>query len=257
MIDADISMSELEEIAKRAYVSVASNRSAKRNGSVNQSSVAAITGLSRPEVKALFLKNPSDPVKAPRSRAGRVIDGWTNDSRFITSAGEARVIPLATGQRSFAELVRLYAGDIPPKAMLDRLERLKLVRILPASRSQPRRVQLARTTAAARLNPQVAVVLGHLSDALRAACSEESVPFSTVRLFANDESQLAAVGRAANERKEAFLSGLESSFPPVPGNERTIEIVLGLWQTKSNSTAPERDEPTKRPRVSSRQKRRP
>lgn len=255
MIDADISISEFEEIAKRAYVSVASNRTVKRNGSINQSSVAAITGLSRPEVKTLFSALPTT-LKRPRSRAGRVIDGWRNDARFATSAGVTRVIPLAGSQRSFAELVRLYAGDIPPKAMLDRLQRLKLVRILAAARNQPRRVELMRTSANAHMDPQLAIVLSYLSNALRADFSKESAAISTVRLRAKDEIQLAAIGRAAYERSEAFISGLEKSFPQEAGSDQMIEIFVGLWTKGESSSVFRSREVLGKPRIGGRYKRR-
>ena len=230
MIDADLSMGEFEEIAKRAYVTVASGRAARSNGSVNLSRVAAVTGLSRAEVKALFAGAKNLPQQPPRSRAGRVIDGWTTDPKFRTSIGAPRPLALAAGPSSFVELVRRYAGDIPPKAILDRLERLQLVKVMPTRSKGSKRVHLVKKAPTTRLNSHLLPIVEHLADALCATGPNNSTTLSAVRLKARDQPQLAAIVRAAIERRDVFLSGLESSFQSTSEKGPELEIFVGVSQ---------------------------
>ena len=230
MIDADLSMREFEEISKRAFVSAASSRAVRRNGTVNRSRVAAITGLSRAEVTALFVGDSLTLQRSQKSRAGRVIDGWTNDPRFRTRVGAPRVLPLVAGPNSFAELVRLYAGDIPPKAILDRLQQLQLVNIQPETLGSRARVHLVRKAPTSRMTSQLISVVEHLANALRTTASGHPTTVSSVRLRAKDQPQLAAIARAALERQEVFLSGLESSFPATADASAELEIVVGISQ---------------------------
>lgn len=228
MIDADLSMQEFEEIAKRAYVSVASHRAARRNGTVNRSRVAAITGLSRAEVKTLFTSGSTAATKVQKSRAARVVEGWTTDPLFSTRAGSARVLQLGDGSQSFSELVRLYAGDIPPRAMLDRLQRLGLVAVTLNRAKSGGRVQLVKKTPTNALSPLVDPIIEHLSNALRSAKESPLTAVSSVQLPAPDAPTLAAITRAAIERRDVFLSGLVSSFPVSSNRYPSLEVFVSI-----------------------------
>jgi hypothetical protein len=235
MIDSDLSLKEFEDIAKRAYVVVASNRATRASGTVNHSQVAAITGLSRAEVKGLLAPHVPVPAVTNPSRAARVIDGWTNDPRFRRRDGEARVLRLTEGTYSFKELVRLYAGDIPPKAILDRLKRLRLVRVTPDTRSPAARVHLIQKAPSSSLNAEAADVLGHLSRALNTASTGQIPRVASARLTAKDSPQLAAIARAVIERRDAFLSGLTSSFSESPRGGPFIEILVSIARSEQEA----------------------
>lgn len=229
MIDADLPMREFEDIAKRAFVSVAGARALRRNGTVNRSRVAAITGLSRAEVTALFADANSVTRASHKSRAGRVVDGWSTDRRFRTAARTPRVLTISNGAGSFSELVRLYAGDIPPKAILDRMERLKLVRVLLPAGQKQKRVQLLKKVPGGTLYPDLLTVVKHLSNALRAPQHSLFTTVTSTRIYARDSIQLAAISRAAEERREVFLSGLQSSFPRrAAGTATSFEVFVGI-----------------------------
>src|SRR5690606_26301935 len=55
------------------------------------------------------------------------ISGWTQDEAFMDSQGNPADLPLDNSPNSFAELVRRYSGDAPPRAVLDELEQVGAV----------------------------------------------------------------------------------------------------------------------------------
>jgi hypothetical protein len=117
------------EMAKRAYVSVAEEDEfciPRRKQS--DSRIAVITGLTRKDVRRLRGTTAEagatdDAAQMVRhNRAARVVEGWANDAEYRDADGP-RQLPM-DGASSFAELVRRYSGDAPPRAVLDELERV-------------------------------------------------------------------------------------------------------------------------------------
>lgn len=128
LLKAGVSASEFERAAKIGFVAAASRVARLRNSRVNKSAVAAMTGLSRAEVKRLSECGIADSVDQKcRQRALRVLDGWRSDPDYLDSRGLPRPLPLQLKGMGFADLVRRYSGDIPPRAILRELMRLDLV----------------------------------------------------------------------------------------------------------------------------------
>src|SRR5689334_4650487 len=123
------------ELAAEAFVKAACQASTLRNGRINQSRVAVLTGLSRPEVRKL-MRGPRTASSRYQPRTMRLIDGWTSDPRYTTRDGTARPLPMNGRPPSFAALVRKYAGDVPHHAVLEELRHTNLVN------EQPGRVEL-------------------------------------------------------------------------------------------------------------------
>ncbi len=129
MIRNGIAHGGFAEIAKRVYVRVAAEeeRIAGRKQTVSRMSI--LTGLTRKEV-ARLLKLPAEPSEgtaARYNRAARVITGWIRDARFTDAEGRPLPLPLDGARRSFAALVKAFSGDVPPRAILDELERVGAV----------------------------------------------------------------------------------------------------------------------------------
>lgn len=130
LLNAGIGVREFEQAAKIAFVRAASNIALLGNSRVNKSAVAAMTGLTRSEVKRIYeLIDDASEVETRGQRALRVLEGWCTDPDFVDARGRPR--PLSQrGKHSFAQLVRRYSGDIPPRAILRELIRLDLVNVL-------------------------------------------------------------------------------------------------------------------------------
>ena len=127
------------ELAKRVYVTVASEEFAIEGRKPSVSRVSVITGLSRKEISRVKeTAGSDDDISVQRyNRAARVISGWISDPRFHDKAGEPKELAVENGETSFAELVRLYSGDVPVRAILD-----ELVRVGAVTRSGNGRIRL-------------------------------------------------------------------------------------------------------------------
>lgn len=124
---------EFAECAKRAYVQSAVEDFAIDGRKTTDSRVAIMSGLTRKEVKRLrMLDDPaeiiSEDAKQNCNRAARVIAGWVRDNEFHDENGATAILPLEhESGPSFGDLVRLYSGDVPARAVLDELIRVGAV----------------------------------------------------------------------------------------------------------------------------------
>ena len=123
MIRNGVSSGYFEELVRKAYVDEAFAIGEKSQLKTTISSISAQTGLSRKEVKRLHELKASHNIETEQkyNRAIRVISGWTNNSAYTDSQGNAKELALDGENISFATLVKQFSGDIPTKAMLDLL----------------------------------------------------------------------------------------------------------------------------------------
>lgn len=124
------------ELAKRVYVTLASEEFAIEGRKHSVSRVSVITGLSRKEVSRVRgLPAAEEDTSAQKfNRAARVIGGWVRDPRFTDAADQPKALPFENQDGSFTELVRSYSGDVPARAVLDELIRVGSVAVTPGGR---------------------------------------------------------------------------------------------------------------------------
>lgn len=132
LIASGVSFQEFESAAQNGFVVAAAEVARLRNARINQSAIAAMTGLTRNQVRALVAK-PLKSVRQPANKLDQLIAGWTTDPKFITASHEPRTLELSASRRSFTELAKKYGSDIPPKALLSELKRRKLVVVTKSS----------------------------------------------------------------------------------------------------------------------------
>jgi hypothetical protein len=119
MLRNGVSCGSFEEIVRKAYVDEGFKLSKETHNKATVSSVSAITGLSRKEVKRL---NELEAINYSENnqkynRAIRVLSGWTNDKEFLSSCNTPLPLSIDGDGHSFNRLVKKYSGDITPKAM--------------------------------------------------------------------------------------------------------------------------------------------
>lgn len=125
LIKNGIAYQEFAEIAKNAFVEVASEDYGIRGRKTNMSRVAVMTGLSRKEIKKVRESISGGALKIP-SRTRRpelVLTIWHTDPDFQDSSGQPRILEFEGSDTSFRSLVSRAGGDIPPMAMLNELLR--------------------------------------------------------------------------------------------------------------------------------------
>lgn len=125
-----IGFREFSEIAKTAFVDVASSDFGIRGRPTNISRVAVMTGLTRKEVKRIRDKISSgeEQLSVRTTPLCEVLHRWHAERDFIDKAGRPSVLPFSGDENSFTSLVRRFGGDIPPGAMRTELKRVGAIR---------------------------------------------------------------------------------------------------------------------------------
>ncbi|MDI9244558.1 DUF6502 family protein [Marinobacter sp. CHS3-4] len=125
-----IPFGEFSELVKKAYVDAAFEDFTDGRRKPTDSKAAVLTGLTRKEVKKqreiLWGEHSGSRVGTHANRASRVVSGWVHDAAFHNGKGEPAPLPF-DGPISFSGLVKQYSGDMPPRAVLDELQRVGVV----------------------------------------------------------------------------------------------------------------------------------
>lgn len=128
MLSAGLSLEQFEEAARSGFIQAAMEEARLRNSRVNQSAVAVITGLSRPQVRK-YLKKSDGERKSPEGRLGQVLSAWQKDPEYWGGQSEPGELPIRGRVASFESLVKKYGRDVSYKALLIELQKLKYVRV--------------------------------------------------------------------------------------------------------------------------------
>jgi hypothetical protein len=126
-----VSFGEFTEILKVVFVDAAAELLSLEDSKQSLTRVAITTGVPRLDVARILETGDIDleAVASKVGRVGRLLTGWHQDPDFIGPYGIPYELPFVadTGRRSFTELVRRYAGDIPPDEMIEELKRINAV----------------------------------------------------------------------------------------------------------------------------------
>lgn len=217
LLAAGLSYSQFIELARSAYFKAASESATFRNRRVNQSAVAAMTGLTRVQVRELATRGAVSAV-VKQGRIARIIEGWTTDPRFLKADFSPRRLSLVVKPGGFADLVRRYGGDIPPRATLREMARNQYVSM------QGQFVRLDPKAHETRAQGR----LRHISDALAALVSgsqSDADPPYAIRTLSREITYCgtSAKGRILMQKRtaeslRAFLTELQAA-----GNAVSIE----------------------------------
>jgi Family of unknown function (DUF6502) len=126
-----VSFGEFSEVLKVVFVDAAAELLALEDSKQSLTRVAITTGVPRLDVARILETGGIDleAIASKVGRVGRLLTGWHQDPEFIGPYGIPYELPFVAdrGRRSFAELVRRYAGDIPPDEMIEELKRINAV----------------------------------------------------------------------------------------------------------------------------------
>jgi len=131
MIRGGITWKEFAEIGKAAFVEAAGQDYGIDGRQTNASRVALLTGLSRREVarvRSVLACDEEQEQEMPESQIPRLLSGWHQDPDFTEPGGKPKQLDKDGGKGSFKDLLKRYAGDIPPVAFTKELVRLGLVK---------------------------------------------------------------------------------------------------------------------------------
>jgi hypothetical protein len=134
LLKAGVGVDQIIRAAKRAYVKAAVAEILPPGSRANVSRLSVATGLTRKEVSLVLgeirtqLNRPIHSAK--EQRAIRVLRGWANDQRFQKRNGRPDELSIRGRRCKFALLVKLYGGDVTPRAVLRELERMDAVALI-------------------------------------------------------------------------------------------------------------------------------
>ncbi len=131
-----VSFGTFSDMAKWVFIDVANREFAIEGRKQSVSRVSVITGLSRREVMRVK-KIPKPDMATSRerhNRAVRVIAAWRRETDFTDDRGNPLPLPMDGSNASFGELVRRFSGNVPARAVLDELTRVKAVKKEPDGR---------------------------------------------------------------------------------------------------------------------------
>lgn len=124
LIAQGVTHAEFSETAKEVYVETAL-RHFEKEGKINKSRVAILTGLTRKEVKNVIDRALTTSIREKtHSRPARVLTGWYSDPAYQGPYGIPLELPYESGgeaEPSFVALVKNYSGDMAPRQMLNQL----------------------------------------------------------------------------------------------------------------------------------------
>jgi hypothetical protein len=200
----------VSKLSRIAFVQAASTLDSAPGKKMSIAQIAAVTGLTRLEVSRLRRNEnqTSRDHSEPPNRAISVVTGWISDSSFLDENNSPRSLRFA-GTRSFAELVRRYSGDIPARAMLREMKRMRIVRqdARDVVSLVKRKISASKSSIAAMraISPWVAFISnaerGDRGDQLTASASQTRVHFDSL-------PEVFAAVRDIELRRAAFVDGL-------------------------------------------------
>jgi len=120
------------DVARNVFVDVAEEEFSLPGRKPSHSRTAVLTGINRKDIAKLKDRpHPlSDNSQDAPNPAARVITAWTNDARFHDDAGNPKPLLVEeqpTSSDSFTTLAKEYSSDVPVRALIDELLRIKAI----------------------------------------------------------------------------------------------------------------------------------
>jgi hypothetical protein len=235
MLRCGLTWREVADVMKVVYVEVASRQYGKHGRPTNASRVAIMTGLSRREVKRVRDRlEGSEPLSLEQiNHASRLLSGWHYDPDFTDSRGRPRLLAVG-GERGFEALLRRYAPDIPPTAMLKELKRVGALAVTPKGKLRAK----SRYYMPAPLDPQSILRAGSVVHDISRTIERNLTRGEKASRFEGRASNLhvkrvsAKAFRAYVERRgmalledaDAWLAEHEAE-----GNQKTVRLGVGVY----------------------------
>ena len=205
---------ELQMAAKMACIGVAAE-TAILGSRLNHSRIAAATGLTRKDVRALASLLNSGTVTVSREvakqRTARVLHGWRTDPEFLDTRGNPLRLHITGQGVNFRFLVGRYAGDVTPISVMKELLRSGSISRMTdgrvAIRKNTPRVRGFGADVVAEFSARMRDLGGTLVDNIEDSKHPIFVGFSEIKNLSADEAALFQ--ETFSERAASLVDGVE------------------------------------------------
>jgi len=131
LVRCGVTWKDFAELAKTAYVEVATEQFGKRGRPTNVSRTAVLTGLARREVRKQRERLSATPQAWTGyvTKGSLVLSAWHQEAKFLDADGEPALLPLDGDGPTFTALLRLCgASDVRATTLLKELRAAGAVR---------------------------------------------------------------------------------------------------------------------------------
>ena len=199
LIPLDVTPARVAQLARASFAKIGAKQlPVKRSGRPHIAKIAAVTGLTRAEVKRLVQSNFKVEIGGPEfmPRALRVTHGWRN-SLLYKRNGRPKSLPIFGASTSFESLCKTYSGDIPFTVILDELVRRGCVKVERGGRKVALTSPSGSTKRILRCQATLAFAASLLGDALSqdAVLLRRAEKIGTSRDLSDAYVESAIVGR--------------------------------------------------------------
>ena len=115
---------EFADAVRGAYIDIAKADLVPAGRPHTDSRLAILTGIGKDEVHRVRALDEGSDSAVGLNRIARVLQGWSQDPEYLGPYGLPLEIPLQGDGISFEQLVKTYADDVTPRALLDELLRV-------------------------------------------------------------------------------------------------------------------------------------
>jgi hypothetical protein len=119
-----VSYGEFTDSVRGAYIDIARADLVPPGRPHTDSRLAILTGISKEEIHRIRALDEKDESEVGLNRIARVLQGWSQDPEYLGPYGLPLEIPLFGDGISFEQLVKTYADDVTPRALLEELVRV-------------------------------------------------------------------------------------------------------------------------------------
>ena len=218
MLQCGIGYRAFAEVAKTAFVDVATREYGVRGRPTNMSRVAVMTGLTRKEVRRLRDESNSGHLSARQvvTPMALILHKWVSEPEFLDKEGRPADLPMEGDRSSFKSLVKRFGGDIPPGAIRTELKRVGCVK--ESKDGQLRLVKRAFRPSDVEdrvlnyLLKSVCPVLQNTAHNLDPTNRESEWPQYTVNTKSIRTSDLGRIKRITSDRCVDFVESFDDMF---------------------------------------------
>ena len=253
-----IGFKEFSEVAKTAFVKIATNEYGKRGRPTNISRTAVLTGLTRKEVKRIRVLLEEQGTRPPPrlGKPAQLLEIWHHDGDFLDNEGRPRELELE-GALGFKDLAKRTGGDVPPGALLTELINAKSVTLV----SEGRLRCLSRHFNPSGIDTYMALrygeVLGDLASTLdfNAAKDDDSGKRFERRVWSDalDEKRVAKFHKLIRDHGSSLLEFLDDWLSAQgtlesKGEQKSTRCGMGMYFFMDDSRPRKKREPPEKNR---------